>query len=129
MSHSYRSHADHMDSIGLGRLTENQMRAVVELVKAQGRLKSPPPEPTIPHGIVIAAGGRYADWGYVNARWLRTQGIQHPIQIWHLGKNEFPTWAPRAFAKLDVEFVDADLVQLKHRHRALKGWTLKQYAA
>lgn len=129
MSLSYRTHADHLDSIGLGKLTENQMKAVVDLVKARGVLRTPPPTPTQPRGIVIAGGGRYADWAYVNARWLRTQGIQHPIQIWHLGPKEFPSWRDKAFAKLDVEFVDAHQILLKHRHRALKGWTLKQYAA
>lgn len=127
MSHSYRTHADHLDSIGLGKLSEQQMKAVVDIVKARGLLNTAPPTPTGDHGIVIAAGGKYADWGYVNARWLRTQGIQHPIQIWHLGPSEYPEWSRKAFAKLDVEFVDA--FSIPKRHRALKGWTLKHYAA
>lgn len=128
MSQSYRTHADHLDSIGLGKLTEKQIMAVMDLVKTQKRLNTPPPEPTGDFGIVIAAGGRYEDWGYVNARWLRTQGITSPIQVWHFEK-EYPAHTRKAFAKLDVEFVDASAVQLRHRHRALKGWTLKQYAA
>jgi hypothetical protein len=124
-----RTHQDHLDSIGLGKLTENQMKAVVELVKARRMLNAPPPNDAEGNGIVIAAGGKYADWGYVNARWLRTQGIQLPIQIWHLGAKEYPDWSRKAFAKLDVEFVDAHKVRETHRHRKLEGWTVKHYAA
>lgn len=121
---------EHLDSIGLGKLTDRQLKAVVELVKGRNLLKTKPPEEfREDRGIVIAAGGKYANWGYVNARWLRIQKIQLPIQIWHLGPNEYPNWAPKAFAKLDVELVDAHKVRQKYWHRKLEGWNLKQYAA
>ncbi len=119
---------EHTDSIGLGKITENQLKGVTDLVKARGLLKTPPPEPTGDRGVVIAAGGRYADYGWANARWLRHKGIQHPIQIWYLGPTEFPRWAERAFKRLDVELVDALKVRETHWHRSLKGWFLKEYA-
>lgn len=121
---------DQMDSVGFGKITEPQMKAVLELLKAQGRLNSQkPPEPTGDRGIVMAAGGKYADWGYVNARWLRLRGVQLPIQIWHFGPKEFPAKSKKIFDKLGVELVDAYEVRSKHWHRSLKGWTLKQFSA
>lgn len=117
------------DSIGIGKIVEGQLRAVIQLIKERKLLKEPPPEPTGDRGIVISAGGRYADWGLVNAKWTRDFGIQLPIQIWHLGQQEIPSWMRKHFSALDVELVDAHLVRQKYWHRALKGWSVKQYAA
>lgn len=118
------------DSIGIGKLVEGQMRAVIEIIKTRKLLKEPPPPATGDAGIVISAGGRYADWGLVNARWMRDyQSIQLPIQVWHLGPHEIPHWMRQHFAKLDVELVDAHRVREHHWHRKLIGWSLKQYAA
>lgn len=118
-----------MDSIGIGKLSEGQMRAVIEIIKRRNLLKEPPPPATGDAGIVISAGGRYADWGLVNARWTRDMGIQLPIQVWHLGPQEIPSHLRKPFAALDVELVDAHVVRQTHWHRALRGWSLKQYAA
>lgn len=117
------------DSLGIGKLLEGQMRAVIEIIKRKNLLKEPPPPPTGDRGIVISAGGRYADWGLVNARWTRDSGCQLPIQVWHLGKEEIPNWMRAQFGKLDVELVDAFEVRARHWHRALKGWSVKQFAA
>jgi hypothetical protein len=118
------------DSIGIGKLLEGQMRAVIEIIKTRKLLKEPPPPPTGDAGIVISAGGKYADWGLVNARWIRDyQQVQLPIQVWHLGPHEIPHWMRPHFAKLDVELVDAHRVREQHWHRKLIGWSLKQYAA
>jgi hypothetical protein len=117
------------DSLNIGKLVEGQMRAVIEIIKQKQLLREPPPTPTQSKGIVISAGGRYADWGLVNARWIRDQNVQLPIQVWHLGPKEIPPRFRRHFAKLDVELVDAHEVRNRHWHRALKGWSLKQYAA
>lgn len=118
------------DSIGLGKLIEGQMRAVIEVIKTRKLLKEPPPSPTGDRGIVISAGGKYAEWGLVNAKWTREhQKVQLPIQIWHLGPQEIPGHLRKHFAALDVELVDAHEVRNRHWHRQLKGWSLKQYAA
>jgi hypothetical protein len=57
------------------------------------------------------------------------QAIQLPIQVWHLGPKEIPSWMRPHFHKLDVELVDAHLIRTRHWHRKLQGWSLKQYAA
>jgi len=118
------------DSLGIGKLVEGQMRAVIEIIKTKGLLNEPAPPPTGDRGIVVSAGGRYADWGLVNAKWMRDyQAVQLPIQVWHLGPKEIPNWMRPHFAKLDVELVDAHLIRTRHWHRKLQGWSLKQYAA
>jgi hypothetical protein len=117
------------DSIGIGKLVEGQMRAVIEIIKQRSLLNEPPPPTTDDRGIVISAGGKYADWGLVNARWTRDLGVTIPIQVWHLGPQEIPSWMRKHFAALDVELVDAFEVRTRHWHRKLQGWSLKQYAA
>jgi hypothetical protein len=118
------------DSIGIGKISEGQLKAVIQLIKSKNLLNEPPPPLTAEgRGIVISAGGRYADWGLVNAKWTRDLGVQLPIQVWHLGPEEIPTHYRKHFKSLDVELVDAFLVRQKHWHRALKGWSVKQYAA
>lgn len=120
------------DSLNIGKLVEGQMRPVIEIIKQRGLLKLPPPPPTGTKGIVISAGGKYADWGLVNARWTRTvQDIQLPIQVWHLGPHEIPPRLRKHFRALDVELIDAHQIrsQPNHWHRKLQGWSLKQYAA
>lgn len=129
VSPTYAPQRESRDSIGIGKLMEGQMRAVIEIIKSRKLLNEPPPPQTGDHGIVISAGGKYADWGLVNARWTRDLGIQLPIQVWHLGPQEIPSWMRPHFAKLDVELIDAHTVRQQHWHRALKGWSLKQYAA
>lgn len=129
VSPSHAPQRESRDSLGIGKLTEGQMREVVRLIKERKLLSEPAPEPTGDRGIVISAGGKYAEWGLVNARWIRDQQIQLPIQVWHLGPEEIPSRLRPHFLALDVELVDAFRVREKHWHRALKGWSLKQYAA
>lgn len=117
------------DSIGIGRLVEGQMRAVIQLIKDRGLLNEPPPEESEGRGIVVSAGGKYAEWGLVNARWIREKGIGLPVQVWHMGEREIPRWMRPHFSKLEVELVDAFEVRKKHGHRRLAGWSIKQYAA
>lgn len=120
---------ENYDSIGLGKLSEGQLKSVIQLIKDRGLLKEPPPTDSTGRGIVISAGGRYADWGLVNAKWTRDLGVNLPIQVWHLGAAEIPAWMRPHYAKLDVELVDAFKVREKHWHRQLKGWSIKQFAA
>jgi hypothetical protein len=127
--HTSARQRESQDSLGIGKLLDGQMRAVISIIKERKLLKEPPPPPTQDKGIVISAGGRYAEWGLVNARWTRDQGVQLPIQVWHLGPAEIPTHLRKHFAALDVELIDAHRVREQHWHRALKGWSLKQYAA
>lgn len=124
----YNPNIEHLDSLGFGKITEPQMKAFVDLVKARGLLRAPVPPSDGTRGIVIAGGGRYAPHAWANARLLRLRGIQHPIQIWHF-PNEFPAYAQKRFSTLDVELVNAFEVRREHWHRSLKGWTIKHYAA
>ena len=118
------------DSIGIGKISEGQLKAVIQLIKDRKLLKEPPPVESEGRGIVISAGGKYADWGLVNTKWLRDhQNVQLPVQVWHLGPQEIPSWMRSHFKALDIELVDAFEVRKKHWHRQLKGWSLKQYAA
>lgn len=128
-AHPTQRQRESLDSLGIGKLVEGQMRAVVEIIKARGLLKEPPPPSTGDRGIVISAGGRYAEWGLVNARWTRDLGINLPIQVWHLGPEEIPSRLRPHFKTLDIQLVDAYTVREQHWHRALKGWSLKQFAA
>lgn len=122
-------HRESLDSLRIGKLSEGQMRAVIEIIKTRGLLREPPPLPTGDRGIVISAGGKYADWGLVNARWTREIDPTIPIQVWHLGPEEIPARLRPHFLSLNVELVDAYEVRTRHWHRALKGWSIKQYAA
>lgn len=117
------------DSIGIGKLSEGQLKAVIQLIKDRKLLKEPPPEPTGDRGIVIAGGGKYLSWAWVNAKWTRHLGVNLPLQVWFLGNDEMPSKVRKHFLALDVELIDAHLVRQKHWHRALKGWSIKQYAA
>ncbi len=118
------------DSIGIGKLVEGQLREVIRLIKERRLLNEPPPHPMGDRGIVIAAGGKYLDYGWVNAKWLRTViQTQLPIQMWHLGPAEVPARYRRHFQALDVELVDAFQVRERHWHRRLHGWELKLFSA
>ncbi len=117
------------DSIGIGKLVEGQLRPVIEIIKARKLLNEPPPQPTGDRGIVIAAGGRYADWGLVNCMWLRHIGITLPIQVFYLGPQEIPKRLRAHFAELNVELVDALALREKHWMRRLGGWELKAFCA
>lgn len=127
--HTSAHQRESRDSLGIGKLLEGQMRAVIDIIRERKLLKEPPPPSTNDRGIVISAGGKYADWGLVNAKWTRDLGVTLPIQVWHLGPAEIPSWMRPHFAALDVDLIDAFRVREQHWHRMLKGWSLKQYAA
>jgi len=126
------------DSLGFTKFTEQQVRAMVQMLQRTGKLNSEPPRCT-GQGIVIAGGGKYLAWSWVLVKWIRSLHCQLPIQIWHLGKEEMPAWARGEFAKLDAETVDALALLPTHPHRMLglyaaqkhwthAGWVLKNYA-
>jgi hypothetical protein len=115
------------DAIGLPRFTTQQAKAVIDLVRCKGLLNCDPPA-CEGRGIVIAGGGRYLSWAFVNCTRLRKMGCNLPIQVWYLGTKEMPPWAIEMFKKLDVETVNAHEVMLKHPMREMGGWPLKTYA-
>lgn len=117
------------DSIGIGKISEGQLKAVLEMVKRKNLLREPAPEPTGGRGIVIAGGGKYEQWSLVNCMWIRQQGITCPIQLWHLGKVEISARLRPHFEALGVELVDAHEMRQKHWMRKLGGWELKAYCA
>lgn len=127
--HTSAHQRESRDSLGIGKLLEGQMRAVIDIIKERGLLKEPGPTPTGDRGIVIAGGGKYLSWAWVNAKWTRMLGVNLPLQVWYLGEVEMPQRVRKHFTDLDVELVDAFKVREKYWHRMLKGWSLKQYAA
>lgn len=116
-----------VDCIGLPRFTAQQAKAVIDLVRSKGLLNCDPPA-CEGRGIVIAGGGRYLSWTFVNCTRLRQMGCNLPIQVWHLGTKEMPEAAKILFQKLDVETVDAHQMMLKNPVREMSGWPLKTYA-
>ncbi len=117
-----------LDCIGLPRFTSQQAKAVVDLVRTQGRLNCPP-APCAGKGIVIAGGGKYLSWTWVLLRHLRaTLKCQLPIQVWHLGPREIPGQSSKLFAQLDAECVDAHKIMMSYPVREMGGWQLKTYA-
>ena len=81
-------------------------------------------------GIVVCAGGaRMFLNAYVLLRILReTLRCALPIQLWHLGPQEFSTVMRALIDDLDVEPVDAFTVRAKHPSVLADGWQLKPYA-
>lgn len=115
------------DCLGFGKLTENQLMPVVQMVKQRGLLNQEPPA-CEGRGIVIAGGGRYLihAWGVCNH--LRNLGWEEGIQVWYLGPEEMPEEAKPKFHALGVELVDAYEIRKKIPARNLGGWELKTYA-
>lgn len=116
-----------LDCIGRGKLTEQQMKAIIEKIKIQGLLQQEPP-PFHGRGIVIAGGGKYLSWAWCVAKHCRDLGWTEGIQVWYLGKAEMPEDAKPRFEELDVELVDALEMRKSRPMRILEGWELKIYA-
>jgi hypothetical protein len=115
------------DSVGLPNFQQKQLRAIVALVKREKRLECPPP-PCEGRGVVISGGGRYLSHAWVAVQNLRAKGCQLPVQIWHLGAKEMPSWAKLMFAKLDAETVDIYETMKRHPYRQMSGWLSKNFA-
>jgi ADP-heptose:LPS heptosyltransferase len=80
-------------------------------------------------GIVICAGGvKYFTNAWVCINMLRHHGCRIPVQLWHLGPEEFDSRMAALVAPLGVTCVDAFKVRPKHPCRILQGWELKPYA-
>lgn len=115
------------DSLGFPRITEKQLKPMVEMLKRTGRLDTEPPK-SAGKGIVIAGGGRYLSWAWVLCRHIRSLGCGLDIQVWYLGDVEMPRWAVPMFGKLGAETVDAFEVMRQHPYMQMSGWILKNYA-
>jgi hypothetical protein len=108
------------------RLTEGTVRASSEVFLA-GVPKYP--RNFAGRGIVICGGGvTYFPAAWVCIRILRMLGCRLPIQLWHLGKEEFSPTMEKLVTPLDVECVDASEVRKAHPARILNGWELKPYS-
>ena len=127
-----------VDCLGFARFDVKQCKAMVDMVKRTGKLRSDPPK-CAGQGIVICGGGKYLNWSWCVARWLRELGCGLPIQVWYLGKDEMPPWAKGLFASIDTETVDTLAYLPAHPHRMLgryvaekkwtyAGWVAKNYA-
>lgn len=115
------------DSIGLPKFEAKQLRAIVNLVKKEKRLECDPPK-CEGQGIVIAGGGRYLSHAWVAVKNLRQKGCQLPVQIWHLGQKEMPSWAKTLFTQLDAETIDVFEVMKRHPYKQMSGWLSKNFA-
>jgi len=90
---------------------------------------SPPyPETYSGRGIVISAGGSYLPSAYIAIKSIRACGCKLPIQVWHLGYQEFPDELRLLFYPLGVEVVDALEVRKIHPIKNLKGWESKPFS-
>ena len=79
-------------------------------------------------GIVISAGGPFIPSAYIAVRSLRHFGCKLPIQIWHLGPQEFSKSVMPPFEKYGVTFVDSLEVRKQIPIKRLGGWENKPYA-
>jgi Mannosyltransferase putative len=85
--------------------------------------------PYVGRGIVIAAGGcRYFTNAWVTIHLLRQLGCTLPIQVWHLGREEFDDTMAGLLRPLQVECIDARRLRQVIPCRILHGWELKCYA-
>ncbi len=66
----------------------------------------PEPKNFAGRGIVICAGGVYIESAYVVVCLLRHYGSTLPIEIWHAGADEIPSWVRPAFLEHNVVFHD-----------------------
>lgn len=78
-------------------------------------------------GVVISAGGPYVHLAYLAVRSLRLQGCGLPIQIWHLGPDEFPASLREPFRSYKVEFVNS-FDYLDRFPMNLGGWQNKIFS-
>lgn len=116
-----------VDSIGLPKFEVKQLRAIVAMVKNRRMLECDPPECS-GRGIVISGGGKYLSHSWVAVKNLRAKGCGLPVQVWHLGAKEMPSWAKPMFAALGAETVDVFEVMKRHPYKQMSGWLSKNYA-
>lgn len=86
-------------------------------------------DPGVGRGIVIAGGGnKYFPGIWVLLRVLRQLGCQLPVEIWHLGPQEFDPVMARLLEPYNVSLIDALEVRKEHPCRIMHGWELKPYS-
>jgi len=80
-------------------------------------------------GIVTCAGGRkYLTCAWVLVHMLRELGCRLPIEVWHLGKEEYDAAWAEAVRSIDVGCVDALTVLDGQEQMLPRGWALKPFA-
>jgi len=80
-------------------------------------------------GCVICAGGvTHFVGAWVCIHTLRRHGFRLPIEVWHLGREEFDPEMQELLTPLGVKCVDAQEVRKRHPVRLLGGWELKPFA-
>jgi hypothetical protein len=80
-------------------------------------------------GVVICGGGaKYFTCAWVCIRMLRKLGCALPIELWHLGRDEWDERMEALVAPFHVTCVDASKTRARHPARRLGGWALKPYA-
>ena len=80
-------------------------------------------------GIVLCSGGvTYFTGAWVTINILRQLGCNLPIEVWHLGREEFDRPMEELLAPLGVRCVNARQVMNNHTMRNPLGWELKSYA-
>src|SRR6185312_1408977 len=79
-------------------------------------------------GIVIVGGGAYLASAYITIRHLRSHDCKLPIQLWHLGADEVPSFWPLLSERLAVRCVDAFQVPGARDFARLGGWECKIHA-
>jgi hypothetical protein len=88
--------------------------------------------PVMPHfdgrGIIITAGGPFVPSAYVGIRMLRKLGVKLPIEIWHAGEDEIPSWARRAMLSWDVQLFDVMQYCPERPLSEMRGWPIKPAA-
>jgi hypothetical protein len=89
-------------------------------------------DPTVPNlsgkGIIIAAGGPFVPSAYVVVRLLRNLGTTLPIEIWHAGEDEIPSWARRAIEPWGVTLHDVMPFCPARTQSEMRGWPIKAAA-
>lgn len=108
-------------------VTQTNSAAWVQAAVAAVR-KCQPPSHLSGRGVIICAGGRYLTSAWMAIKLMRHFGSQLPVQIWHLGPAEVPEKLAAIFTPLNVEFVDARILQKTYPHKRLNGWEVKAYA-
>jgi Mannosyltransferase putative len=107
----------------------HRFRAQIDAEAALVLSRIPPKAPGS-RGIVMCAGGTYLSEAYASLRQVRKVGCTLPVDLVHVGPEEFPEAARRVFEQEigNVRFVDAAAADLGVPPTNLKGFEIKSYA-